>query len=192
MGLNKKKSLKSVISKGSGYLFCNHCGGYYKLKKDESPRDFVKCECGNPLEFCKNKKELDLRVYNLERNKEAFNQFEDRIMERRESLKDIFPNVEIDDDFIQEMQEEEELWDILDNESNKNTESDINNQKKYLDIILEEERLMMNIKGKKTSVKNQTFMEKIVSFYNRTDPLILLGTIIIIVIVVVFLTVLYP
>lgn len=194
MVLKRKNSSKSDIRE-TGYLFCNHCGGYYTLKKGESPRDFVKCECGNPLEFCKTKKELDKHVHNLNRNKEVFSQFENRILERRESLQNIFPKVGIDDDFIKNMQEKEELWDILDNdlfakESNTNIESDINRKKKYLDIVLEEERLMMNIGEKRTSVKNQTFLDKIFSFFSQTDPTILLAVIIILLITILSVTVL--
>lgn len=194
MALKRKNSSKSDIRE-IGYLFCNHCGGYYKLKKGESPRDFAKCECGNPLEFCKTKKELDKHVHNLNRNKEVFSHFENRMLKRRESLQNIFPKVGIDDDFIKNMQEKEELWDILDNnlfakESNTNIESDINRKKKYLDIVLEEERLMMSIGEKRTSVKNQTFLDKIFSFFSRTDPTIILAVIIILLITILSVNVL--
>lgn len=44
-GKNSKKE------KNKGYLICNSCSGYYKLKYGESPDDFKGCECGNPLEY---------------------------------------------------------------------------------------------------------------------------------------------
>jgi len=36
------------------YLICRRCGGYYKLKWDESAQDFVSCECGGELVYTKN------------------------------------------------------------------------------------------------------------------------------------------
>ena len=36
------------------YLICRRCGGYYKLKWDESPHDFVSCECGGELVYTEN------------------------------------------------------------------------------------------------------------------------------------------
>lgn len=196
MVLEQKKFSKLSAREG-GYLFCNHCGGYYQLKKGESPRDFVKCECDNPLEFCKTKETLDKKIHDLNRKKEAFNHFENRVLERRENLKDIFPKVIIEDDFIKDMQEEGGLWELLNNEFVKKEpdtypESDLSNQKKYLDIILEEERLMTNISQKKNRVKNQTFMDRMVLFYHQTDPTRLLGIIIILLLIILFLTVINP
>ncbi|BDZ71796.1 hypothetical protein [Methanobacterium petrolearium] len=184
MVLNGKKSSKTVIIE-NGYLFCNHCGGHYKLKNSESHRDFAKCECGNPLEFCKTRKELDQKISNLNQNKKALDQFQARILERRENLLNIFPKVQMDDDFIENTQKEESLWDILDNnllgnESNKKNDSDVSRKKEYFNVVLEEERLMSNIAKKRASVKNQTFIDRIFSFYNQTDPTFLLSVIIII------------
>lgn len=34
-----------------GYLVCQNCGGYYKLKKDESAEDFVACQCYGQLVY---------------------------------------------------------------------------------------------------------------------------------------------
>ena len=33
------------------YLFCEKCGGYYKLKEGQSPDDFEFCECGGDLKY---------------------------------------------------------------------------------------------------------------------------------------------
>jgi hypothetical protein len=179
-----KRTIKSIHTRGGGYLFCNYCGGYYKLKESESPRDYVKCECGNPLEFCKTDKELELKSYNLSQNKEVYDSFQTRIFKRRESLKNFFPTIEIEDDYIdEELSEKEELWDVIDREIN------VINQKKYLNIILEQERLMTIIQEKKGRVKNPSLMEKLILFYEETDPLIILGMIIIILITVLILAV---
>ncbi|BDZ71499.1 HEAT repeat domain-containing protein [Methanobacterium petrolearium] len=37
-----------------GYLICQNCGGYYKLKEGESSEDFVACECYGPLVYVEN------------------------------------------------------------------------------------------------------------------------------------------
>ncbi len=172
------KTTKFIHSTGGGYLFCNYCGGYYKLKDDESPLDFVKCECGNPLEFCKTLQELQLKSYNRNRSKEVFDSFNERLFERRESFKKSLPQIRVDDHFIDEMLGEEDLWDIIDRETN------LTSQKNYLNIILEEERLMTAIGQKKARVKNTGFGDKIISFYEETDPLIILGVVIIVLIVI--------
>jgi|GEM_PF-3133118 len=40
--------------KMSGYLLCDKCRGYHKLKSDESPGDFTdKCSCGGNIRFSK-------------------------------------------------------------------------------------------------------------------------------------------
>ncbi len=179
-----KGTIKSKHSQGGGYLFCNHCGGYYKLKKGESPRDYEKCECGNPLEFCKTDKELELKSYNLNQNKEVFDSFQNRISERRNSLKNFFPTVEIEDEYINgELSESGELWDVIDREIK------VIHQKKYLDILLEQERLMTVIHEKKGRVKNPSLWEKIILFYEKTDPLIILGVVIIVLIAILIFTV---
>lgn len=183
MVLKANKTKKSIHSTGGGYLFCNYCGGYYKLKKDETPLDFEKCECGNPLEFCKTHHELQLKSYNRQRNKEALDSFQDRLSERRESLKGLLPQIGIDNDFIDEMFQEEDLWDVLDREVN------VTSQKNYLNIILEEERLMTVIGQKKVRVKNPGLIDKITRFYEETDPLIILGAVILILILILILVV---
>ncbi|HHT18033.1 MAG: hypothetical protein QM396_06735 [Euryarchaeota archaeon] len=50
-----KEISKTKVKNDKGYLVCNDCGGYYKLKAEESPSDFVACECGGKL---KHKKKL--------------------------------------------------------------------------------------------------------------------------------------
>ena len=167
----------------SGYLFCNHCGGYYELKKNETPRDFLKCECGNALEYCRDRNTLDLKIISLHQNKKTLDSFEYRMLQRRAALTEVFPKVSIDDDYIANMQKEEELWDILDKENN------INRQKEYLDIILEEERLMGIINQKKLRVNNPTFLDKIIYTYDRTDPTLILGLTVIILIIILFIVV---
>jgi hypothetical protein len=49
-----KKQVRSIGSKGHGYLVCEDCLGYYKLEEGESPDDFESCRCGGNLKFIKN------------------------------------------------------------------------------------------------------------------------------------------
>ncbi len=39
------------VSQVKGSLICNKCGGYYELKKGETPDDFAQCQCGGELRF---------------------------------------------------------------------------------------------------------------------------------------------
>lgn len=63
-GINKFEELKRIYGKNkdtkidNGYLICNSCLGYYKLKENESPEDFKGCECGSPLEYKENNDNL--------------------------------------------------------------------------------------------------------------------------------------
>jgi hypothetical protein len=41
-----------------GYLKCEMCWGYYKLRQGESPEDFEKCQCGGNLKYFENYVEL--------------------------------------------------------------------------------------------------------------------------------------
>jgi hypothetical protein len=51
--LNFIKNLKN-LNGNHGYLVCHKCYGYYSLKENELPDDFLECECGNDLEFYEN------------------------------------------------------------------------------------------------------------------------------------------
>ncbi len=48
-----------------GYLVCERCGGYYKLKPGESPNKFSdNCECGGKLKYVENLKTTDKNIGN--------------------------------------------------------------------------------------------------------------------------------
>lgn len=59
---NKIKEISTTKGKvknsKKGYLVCNECGGYYELQAEESPQDFVACECGGKLNHTKKLKTL--------------------------------------------------------------------------------------------------------------------------------------
>jgi hypothetical protein len=52
------------MKKNNGYLICNNCFGYYKLKENESPEDFNGCECGSPLVYRENIDNLRTNISN--------------------------------------------------------------------------------------------------------------------------------
>ena len=42
------------------YLVCEKCGGFYKLKPEESPEDFTdQCECGGKLKVVESIEEFE-------------------------------------------------------------------------------------------------------------------------------------
>lgn len=43
------------------YLICENCGGYYSLKDNESPQDFLACECGGHLHFIESEDDLAVK-----------------------------------------------------------------------------------------------------------------------------------
>ncbi|MGB9937843.1 MAG: hypothetical protein ACPK7O_09000 [Methanobacterium sp.] len=44
-------TLSGITDDDRGYLRCEKCRGYYKLKSDESPKDFDICKCGGDLKY---------------------------------------------------------------------------------------------------------------------------------------------
>jgi hypothetical protein len=55
-----KKKFKKGIGNKKGYLICESCMGYYKLRKDESLEDFDRCQCGGQLKYIDNLKSSQL------------------------------------------------------------------------------------------------------------------------------------
>lgn len=49
-----------------GYLICDKCKGYYKLRPDESPGDFESCSCGGTLNYASSLKEKEKQKFNLD------------------------------------------------------------------------------------------------------------------------------
>jgi len=44
------------------YLICENCGGFYKLKDNESPEDFSTCECGGLLHLTESEYDLSIEA----------------------------------------------------------------------------------------------------------------------------------
>ena len=113
---DKIKEISKAKGKGKkekkGYLVCNDCGGYYELKPEESPQDFVACECGGKLEHTT---KLETGPVDSQDNKENTN---------TEEAKDIQENPENTDT--------EEAKDIQENPKTADTE-ETNNIENKLD-----------------------------------------------------------
>lgn len=181
-----------------GYLFCSGCGGYYELKEGESPDDFDQCECGAVLEYCKDKAELESKyqteeepepdVYEaLANKKEVLELLETKVRERREFLRELAPPAEVDEDFFLENQEEWDLWETLDQKSS----TDYSEQKKLLDVMVENDRLNTVVGSKRSRIRNPTLLDQIKFGLGITDFLVVFGIIIIIALCIILILVSY-
>ena len=50
--------LEEFHNENRGYVYCEKCGGYYKLQDGESPEDFDTCQCGGKLKYADNINEV--------------------------------------------------------------------------------------------------------------------------------------
>lgn len=139
-----------------GFLFCQHCQGYYPLKENENPEDFKGCECGSSLEFYSDWEEVlesidktsntnitaedYLDIENLlkvlktknKTQKELLNELSKRSKVQKALLEDI-------------MAEKWALWDVLPDESpqlamDDNHIADFKRQQEYMFKLLKEQR----------------------------------------------------
>ncbi len=49
--MDSNNKLQEFHNVNRGYLYCEKCGGYYKLQAGESPEDFDTCQCGGNLKY---------------------------------------------------------------------------------------------------------------------------------------------
>ena len=66
--IKKRSSISHGIN--NGYLVCNECGSYYKLKEGELPEDYDdECDCGGKIEYKKSNKPfkliLDYKIFGV-------------------------------------------------------------------------------------------------------------------------------
>ncbi len=52
--MDANNKLEEFHNVNRGYLYCEKCGGYYKLQEGESPEDFDTCQCGGNLIYADN------------------------------------------------------------------------------------------------------------------------------------------
>lgn len=174
--------LRSSKKEENGYLICNSCLGYYKLKEDESPEDFKGCECGSPLEYIENiddlrknknsnpdyKSNFKTRAYNDSRDSyydeyEELQQIVDIIriksQERKKFLEKLQRNIQKQEIILNNI-DKEKIRDVKDNDwslwgviEEKDIKTDINKQKKIIDEISEQETLLLSYVNEKRNKK---------------------------------------
>ena len=118
-----------------GYLICHKCYGYYPLKENESPDDFLECECGNDLEFyediddfIKIKDSKDLTGDNSEIIDDNYNELQEienalknKSEKRKKFFEDLSTRIKLQEDILAEINYGERgLWDTLEEKSLSN------------------------------------------------------------------------
>lgn len=182
--------------KPTGYLLCNKCHGFYKLKYGESLDDFECCECGGSLEYRKYlPKKSDIVDNSLEYTYNPDNFYEDyaeleellntlkrKSLNRKKVLLNLYKRINVQEELLNEIKEERwTLWDVLDQ---RDMQSDIDSQKSLIDDInRQEDRLQMIIKEQRNRAENN----KIISRLERIDAVSLLIIAIVVVIVSIIL-----
>jgi hypothetical protein len=132
----------------NGYLYCNNCNGYYRLQEDETPEDFVSCECGEMLEFYENLPDSSTRTGmedfdDTEEIEQLLTLLKSKSKKRKELIENLSNHINIQEGLLNEIKEERwNLWDVL---NERNLQSDIKNQKRLLDDISENEDRLMSI-----------------------------------------------
>ena len=130
-----------------GYLVCEKCKGYYKLREDESWEDFSKCECDGNLKYYHDiidfiqenltlKKEISdykLRFEDLENNYSKLNTENKSLIENYSFLKSVYNSVEIDNSRLKN--ENMQLNEIKSNLSKFESEYE-DLKKRFSDLII--------------------------------------------------------
>lgn len=150
--LNFFKNLKDP-DRNHGYLVCHKCYGYYPLKENELPDDFVECECGNDLEFYENIDDLtriiglknsDLSGNNseilyddYEELQEIVNVLKSKSEKRKEFFESLSMRIEMQEEILNDIKYGEwKLWDTIEEKSLYNN---IKGQKFVVENIIEQE-----------------------------------------------------
>jgi len=149
--LNFIKSLKNS-NKSHRYLVCHKCYGYYPLKDNELPEDFVECECGNDLEFYENIDDLSKikgpKNNTDENNSEMFYDDYEELQEivdvlksksekRKEFFEELSTRIEMQEEILNDVKYGEwKLWDAIEEKSLQNN---IKGQKSVVETVIEQE-----------------------------------------------------
>ncbi|HEX3012695.1 MAG TPA: hypothetical protein VHO92_00275, partial [Methanobacterium sp.] len=125
------KNLKR-LNGDKGYLICPKCYGYYPLKENESPDDFLECECGNDLEFYENiddfvklkclkdsdKNNLNILNDNYNELQEIENILKNKSEKRKEFLKELSMRIKLQEDLLTDINYgKSRLWDTIEEKS---------------------------------------------------------------------------
>ncbi len=165
-----------------GYLVCEKCKGYYKLREDESWEDFSNCECDGNLKYyhditdfiqenLKLEEEISdykLRFEDLEDNYSKLNTENKSLIENYSFLKSVYNSVEVDNSRLKD--ENMQLNEIKSNLSKFESEYE-NLKKRFSDLIIM--RDLLDNEASKFINREDEFKENITSevdldFINNT------------------------
>ena len=130
-----------------GYLVCEKCKGYYKLREDESWEDFSNCECDGNLKYYRDiidfiqenlmlEEEISdfkLRFKDLENNYSKLNTENKSLIENYSFLKSVYNSMEVDNSRLKD--ENMQLNEIKSNLSKFESEYE-NLKKRFSDLII--------------------------------------------------------
>ncbi len=188
-----------------GYLICDSCKGYYKLKYNESADDFLRCECGGALRYRQN-------IDNLLKAPQILDTYEDiQIHDEMDEYDEYKGLQQIVDflrikatqrkKFLEELHrrviEQEELLNEIKNESyakiksentslqeileEKNINNDISGQKKVIGNIIDNEDRFLSLlhekRNKKSSASGKAYLHTLTNI-RIVAPLIIAVSII--------------
>ncbi|MBI5680637.1 MAG: hypothetical protein HZC47_07090 [Methanobacterium sp.] len=156
----------------NGYLVCNSCYGYYKLKINESPEDFSTCECSGSLEYYETLDDIK-ETYHTPENTvhgqesiEYYDEYEEleqiveviktKAYERKKFLENLSESITKQEKLLKEIKsgqirevstDDWSLWNIIED---KDLNNEIKDQKMVIDEIMHQEnRLLSHVKEKR-------------------------------------------
>lgn len=172
------KNLSKNQNNENGYLVCDSCFGYYKLKDDEHPHDFEGCECGNPLEYYENievsessdflnsnkttnsySESDNIKYYDKQEEiQEIVDLIKNDSEERKKILEKLHDNIKKQEMVLNNIKHEKIIeiknnnWSLWDQIESREIENNITDQKMIVDEILEQEnRLLSRVRDKRNA-----------------------------------------
>ncbi len=138
------------------YLICNTCSGYYRLKDNEYPDDFIECECGGSLSFYNDVEIEDIYQYpqtgygksnkfstpQYSKNEKILRKLQGNIKEQEIALNDIKH-----EKIVAITKDDWSIWERLDKDESKKIPDD----QKMIDneIKKQENKLLLQVKNKR-------------------------------------------
>ncbi len=189
-----------IENRNNGYLVCNSCKGYYKLKDDEFFEDFEECECGNTLEYYPNIEipeilespnsttnhyNLQKDLKNYQKEKEITNKIKQDNIKRARIIEKLHNNVK-EQEMLLNTIKTEKILEINDNEmalwnliESHETENNPMNQQMMIDTMREQENILFSKVYDKR--KSESSNSPLKSSYGKIAIIILIIVILVIV-----------
>ncbi len=190
--LNFFKNIKKSNT-DNGYLVCHKCYGYYPLKENELPDDFVECECGSDLEFYEsiddltkitglknpeeNGKDSEILYDDYKELQEIVNVLKSKSEKRKEFFEELSTRIEMQEEILNEIKYGEwKLWDAIEENSLYNN---IKGQKFVVENIIEQEDNFLSYVKEQRSKAENTKNKSYTSSYTIIGALLIIALIII-------------